>query len=316
MIVTVTANPCVDKTVAVEEFDLYRMNRVRVLCTDPSGKGINVSKTLRAVGADTLCTGFDFVEDGAGSVLKADLDHCGIPHDLVQVKGALRVCTKIFDESRKHTIEVNERGAAVGASDAEALLEKIEKVAKRCAFLTLSGSLPQGMGKDFYARCVKRIGEVAPECRVVVDAEGELLLQALAEAPYLIKPNIHELELTFGCKIEGIKDLDAKAQEILARYGLGMICVSLGHKGAYIATRDEAYCCAPVRVEVRSLQGAGDAMVAGLCLALEKGLPLCEVLRYGGAMAGAAIATEGTRPGTKQDFEGLLLTDIDMQKVR
>lgn len=316
MIGTVTANPCVDKTVAVEEFDLYRMNRVRVLCTDPSGKGINVSKALRAVGADTLCAGFDFVEDGAASLLAADLDRCGIPHDLVRVKGALRVCTKIFDESRKHTIEVNERGAAVSAGDAEALLRKIEEVAKRCAFLTLSGSLPRGISKDFYARCVKRIKAVAPTCRVVVDAEGELLLSALAESHFLMKPNVHEFEATFGCKVDSIEVLDAKAQELLAAYGLGVICVSLGDKGAYIATRNEAYCCEPVRVEVRSLQGAGDAMVAGLCLALEKGLAPPEVLRYGVAMAGAAIATEGTRPGTKQDFERLLLTDIKMQKVR
>ena len=316
MIATVTANPCIDKTVAVEEFDLYRMNRVRVLCTDPSGKGINVSKTLRAVGVDTLCVGFDFTEGDAASAVAADLKSLGISYEPVPVKGALRVCTKIFDESRKHTIELNERGAAVTVADGDALLKKIKEVAKRCEFLTLSGSLPQGLDKDFYARAVKEIKACAPSCRVVVDAEGELLVNALAESPFLIKPNIHEFELTFGCKIDSIESLDAKAQEILARYELGMICVSLGEKGAYIATRSGAYYCLPVPVEVRSLQGAGDAMVAGLCMALEKDLPLCEVLRYGVAMAGAAIATEGTRPGTKQDFERLLLADIKMQKVR
>ncbi len=316
MIATVTANPCIDKTVTLEEFDLYRMNRVRVLCTDPSGKGINVSKTLRAVDADTICVGFDFTEGDAPSVMAADLRAWDIPYEPVPVKGALRVCTKIFDESRKHTIELNERGTAVSPRDGETLLEKIKEVAKRCEFLTLSGSLPQGLCKDFYARAVRAVREAAPTCRVVVDAEGELLVNALAESPFLIKPNIHEFELTFGCKIDGVEDLDAKAQEILTQYGLGVICVSLGDKGAYIATRSGAYCCEPVPVEVRSLQGAGDAMVAGLCMALEKDLPLDEVLRYGVAMAGAAIATEGTRPGTKQDFEKLLKTDIKMQKVR
>lgn len=316
MIATVTANPCMDKTVAVEEFDLYRMNRVRVLCTDPSGKGINVSKALRAVGVATLCTGFDFTEDGAASLLAADLDGWGIPHELVPVKGALRVCTKVIDERRRHTIELNERGAAVSSENGDALLQKIAEVAKRCEFLTLSGSLPQGLGKDFYARCVGRIKELAPACRVVVDAEGELLLNALAESPFLIKPNIHELEGTFDCKIDGIETLDAKVQEILARYELGVICVSLGDKGAYIATRYEAYCCEPARVAVRSLQGAGDAMVAGLCMALEQGHPLPDVLRYGVAMAGAAIAVEGTRPGTRADFERLLQSGIAVKKVR
>jgi 1-phosphofructokinase len=234
----------------------------------------------------------------------------------VSVRGTLRVCTKIVDEGRKHTIEINEQGVPVTREDGELLLQKIKEVAKRCAFLTLSGSLPKGLSKDFYARAVRAIKQCAPTCRVVVDAEGELLLQALAEAPFLIKPNIHELEGTFGCRIQGVQELDAIAQEILTRYGLGAICVSLGAKGAYIATRSEAYCCEPALVEVRSLQGAGDAMVAGLCLALERGLPLDKVLHYGVAMAGAAISTEGTRPGTKEDFERLLSTGVKMKKVR
>ena len=315
MIATVTANPCIDKTVAVEEFDLYRMNRVRVLCTDPSGKGINVSKALHAIGVETLCVGFDFTEEGR-SPLVADLETCGIPHGLVPVSGALRVCTKLFDESRRHTIEINERGASVTAADGDRLLQKIEEVARRCSFLTLSGSLPQGLERDFYARCVHHVKQVAPTCRVVVDAEGALLTEALAAAPFLIKPNIHEFEATFSCPIADVAALDRKVQEIFTCYDVEMICVSLGEKGAYIATREQAYYCQPVPVEIRSLQGAGDAMVAGICAALEQGSALSEVLRHGVAMAGAAIATEGTRPGTKQQLEALLALNIPVQKLR
>ncbi len=315
MIATVTANPCIDKTVSVKEFDLYRMNRVRVLCTDPSGKGINVSKTLAAMGAETLCVGFDFT-DGGPSPLAADLDACGIPHELVPVKGTLRVCTKIIDESRRHTVEINEQGPAVSAADGEALLQKIAEVAKRCEFFTLSGSLPQGMDKDFYAKCMRRIKADAPNCRIVVDGEGELLLRALSEGVYFIKPNIHEFEATFDCRIPDVAALDAKVGEILEKYPLEMICVSLGGEGAYIATREAAYCCRPAPVEVRSLQGAGDAMVAGMCMALEAGLPLPEVLRHGVCLAGATVATEGTRPGTRADFERLLQCDLQMEKVR
>lgn len=315
MIATVTANPCIDKTLSVEAFDLYRMNRARVICTDPSGKGINVSKTLHAMGVETICTGFDFT-DGTASILSADLATVGIAHDFLPVKGALRVCTKIIDESRKHTIEVNETGSPVNPSDGEALLQKIGEVAKRCSFLTLSGSLPKGLEKDFYAKCVAHLYKVAPNCRVVVDAEGEALVHALAQKPFLIKPNIHEFENTFACHVEDRQDLDCKAKEILARYDLGMICVSLGEKGAYISTRQGAYCCQSAPVAVRSLQGAGDAMVAGICMALEQNLPLCDILRYGVALAGATIATEGTRPGEKAHFEKLLLCDLQMQKLR
>ncbi|MBE6702765.1 MAG: 1-phosphofructokinase family hexose kinase [Ruminococcaceae bacterium] len=315
MIGTVTPNPCLDKTVSVAAFDLYRMNRVRVLATDPSGKGINVSKTLAAMGVKTVCTGFDFTSDGH-SMLEADLDQCGIPHDFLTLPGDLRVCTKIIDEARKHTIEVNEQGAAVAPACGEALLKKIAEVAKRCDFLTLSGSLPQGLENNFYARAVRCVKQAAPHCRTVVDAEGETLLQALAEGPYFIKPNIHEFESTFECKIETLADLDRKASEVLKAYDLGMICVSLGGEGAYIATREEAYFSKPAVVEVRSLQGAGDALVAGICMALEKQLPQAEVLRYGVALAGATVMTEGTRPGNRQDFERLLAKGILTEKIR
>lgn len=315
MIATVTANPCIDKTVTVEKFDLYAMNRVEILRLDPSGKGINVSKVLRAFGGESICTGFDFSKGGA-SPLVTDLNSLGIAHDFVSLTGELRLCTKIFDESRKHTIELNERGETVTEQDGAALLEKIQEVAKRCAFLTLSGSLPRGLDKDFYAKCVAAVKRSAPDCRVVVDCEGELLLNALEEAPYFIKPNIHEFNATFGCGIETVDELDTQVQEIFARYGVEMICVSLGEKGAYISTRSEACFAKPAKVEVRSLQGAGDAMVAGLCMALERNLPLADVLRYGVAASGATIATDGTLPGERAHFEQLLQSGLDVAKIR
>ena len=142
------------------------------------------------------------------------------------------------------------------------------------------------------------------------------VLLALAEKPFFIKPNIHEFEATFDCHVTDIDDLDRRALQILDAYELGMICVSLGEKGAYIATREGAYFTEPVSVKVRSLQGAGDALVAGICMGLEKQLPLQELLRYGVALAGATIMTEGTRPGTRQDFERLLKTSTKIQKIR
>lgn len=315
MIATVTANPCLDKTVTVPQFDLYRMNRVRVLCTDPSGKGINVSKTLAAMGAQTLCVGFDFT-DGTPSPLRTDLDACGIPYELIPVSGALRVCTKIIDESRKHTIEVNEQGAAVTCKDGIKLRQKIEEVAGRCSFLTLSGSLPQGLDPHFYATCAKAIRTNAPACRLVLDAEGEQLRNALCEGAYLIKPNIHEFSATFDKHPVSVRELDKAVQEVLAAYPVEVVCVSLGGDGAYIGTRNEAYFCPPLRVKARSLQGAGDAMVAGLCMAMERDLPLADVLCHGVCLATATIMTEGTRPGSRADFERFLKAAPDREKLR
>ena len=315
MIATVTANPCIDKTVVTENFDICRMNRVRVLRTDPSGKGINVSKAIRALGGETFCTGFSFT-DGGPSPLTEDLDSAGIPHDFVPVKGNLRVCTKIFDSTRKHTIEVNEYGPPVSEADLDALLDRAAETAGKCGYLTLSGSLPAGASPDFYGRCLRRIHRDAPGCRVIADAEGELMLHALREKPFLIKPNREEFERTFGCTVGSVTELDAAVKDVMASYGVSMVCVSMGADGAYMADGEGAWFTEPYRVEIRSLQGAGDSMVAGICLALERGLPTAELLRWGAASSAASIMRDGTQVGTKEDFEALLTEDHPVLRVR
>jgi len=315
MIATVTPNPCLDKTVSVQKFDPDSTNRVEVLRVDRAGKGINVAKALRALGADVLCTGFDFLEGGA-PVLANELTALGIRSDFVARTGALRVCTKVFEERTRRMIEFNERGESATETDAEALLLRVERAARACGTLVLSGSLPPGMPTDFYARCVRVAYAAAPQCRVAVDADGEAMRLALAERPFFIKPNIHEFESTFDCKIRDLTQLDRKAREVLECYGLGMICVSMGGDGAYIADRTGACFAKPARVTVRSLQGAGDCMVAGICLALERGLPLADILRYGVAASGAAVQYEGTQVGTRADFDALLAAGIEVTTLR
>ena len=148
MIATLTANPCIDKTLTVEKFDLYKMNRVRVLRTDFGGKGINVSVVLDHLQAETVALGFNF-PDGR-EVLENQLKNTGIRQQFIELPGKLRVCTKIFDRSLKHTIEINEYGAEVTPPDGEKLIALAAETAKRCSFITLSGSLPAGLAVDFY----------------------------------------------------------------------------------------------------------------------------------------------------------------------
>ncbi|MCR4574779.1 MAG: hypothetical protein K5787_13565, partial [Lentisphaeria bacterium] len=218
MITTLTPNPCIDKTVAVEKFDIYKMNRVRVLRTDACGKGINVSLALNGLGVETMTIGFDFT-DGHASPLKQSMATHGIPYEFIDVPGQLRVCTKIFDESLKHTIEVNEYGAPVSPEAGEKLLRLVVDVAKKSDFITLSGSLPKGLDSDFYFRCAQAVKQEAPNCKVVVDAEKQLLLKALEASPFFIKPNIHEFQGTFNCQINNIEELDKAAQDIIRKYG-------------------------------------------------------------------------------------------------
>lgn len=314
MIATLTANPCIDKTLTVEKFDLYKMNRVRVLRTDFGGKGINVSVVLDHLQAETIALGFNF-PDGR-EVLENQLKNTSIGQQFIELPGKLRVCTKIFDQNLKHTIEINEYGAKVTPQDGEKLIALAAETAKKCSFITLSGSLPAGLDDDFYRTCGQAIRRNAPDCRIVVDAEKKLLVRALDCSPCFIKPNIHEFQDTFGCQVNSIAELDREVRKVLDKFGLELICVSLGAEGGYIADRNAAYSCRSPQVEVRSIQGAGDSVVAGMCLALEQKLPLDEVLHYGMSAAGDSISREGTQLCTLEGFREVLKQDLGIQRIR
>ncbi len=313
MITTLTPNPCIDKTLSVEKFDLYRMNRVRVLRSDFGGKGINVSSAVRGLGAATCAIGFSFAADDAA--LRRMLAERGIPCEFVTLSGETRTCYKLFDESLHHTIEINESGAEVPTDAGEKLLDLVEKKASGSTFFTLSGSLPKGLPEDFYLRCIPVIRRADPNCRVVVDAEKKLLLRALEEHPFLLKPNIHEFQETFQCQADTLEELDREARRILSRFQVGAICVSLGSKGAFFTDGRESWHCDPVQVTVRSIQGAGDSVVAGMCFALEQGLPPREVLHWGVAAAGDSISREGTQFCTREGVEELLKQEIGLRRL-
>ena len=313
MIITVTPNPCMDKTLSVKSFSLHKTNRAVRLAAEIGGKGINVAAALHTLGEEVLCTGFDFAE-GTPSFLQKQLKARGIPQDFLRVAGELRCCTKIFDESRNDMVEVNERGDAVTEKDAHALLAHIRELARSADFLVLSGSLPEGVSRSFYADCIRAVRESAPDCRVVVDAEGEALLATLREKPFLIKPNANEFAATFGTEPE-LSEIDRVARELIEAGRLQTVCVSLGGEGAYLADATGAYLAAPAAVTVKSLTGAGDAMVAGLCAAFAGGLPLDRALAFGIASSGVAVSHAGTAYGTREEFDALLPT-VSVQKLR
>lgn len=313
MITTLTPNPCIDKTLSTEKFDLYKMNRVRVLRSDFGGKGINVSAVLKNLSAETFCLGFSFSGDDAA--LRDFMKAKRIPCDFVTLPGKMRTCYKLFDESLHHTIEINEYGAAVDADAGEKLLRLLAEKAKESSFVTLSGSLPKGLPDDFYLRCVQTVKANAPSCRIVVDAEKKILLKALDGAPSILKPNIHEFQDTFGCSVHSMEELDNEAGKILKHYGLEIICVSLGAEGAYITNGCESWRCRAPEVEVRSIQGAGDSVIAGICLAMERGKTLPEILHYGVAAAGDSISREGTQLCTAEGLQKLLRQDIGLEKL-
>ncbi|MBQ8624327.1 MAG: 1-phosphofructokinase family hexose kinase [Oscillospiraceae bacterium] len=291
MTTTVTLSPCLDKTVACERFDVDSMNRVELLSLDIGGKGINVSRALKRLGLKTKAIGLNF---SGGEVIERTLERENIPHDFIKCEGDLRINLKVFDRSRLSTIEINEKSAYVDSNHLNGFTDSFIRAVRKSDNLVLTGSLPQGVPTDIY----KTLGELAkrenPEIRLILDAQGEVLLKGLEAKPFMIKPNLYELEATFGVNLETNDDIVALCRKIISDYGVTVVLASMGANGAVIVTSDEVIYREAVKVDVKSTQGAGDSMVAGACLAMSKGLSLDETLDYAVCCAAGAISGIGT----------------------
>lgn len=299
MIVCVSMNPSMDKALTTPAFSPDAPNRVTVERLDLGGKGVNVARTLAALGEKTAYVGFDY----RGAPVRKGLADWPIALHTVPLDGELRTNIKLRDEKTGGTIEINERGAAVTKAQLDALGERLLALCGAGDYVIFSGSMPPGVPMETYrdwCRAVRAHGALP-----VVDCDGAALALALEAAPALIKPNAQEFfALTGACA-----EADAQALEAcrgLHARGVGMVCLSRGPKGALLSVGGAAYACPAADVPVRGVQGAGDAMLSGLVAALRRGETPPAALRYASAVAGAAVMRAGTQTARAQDVEALL----------
>lgn len=309
MISTVTLNPCLDKTVSLEQFNYGQLNRIKDMRLDPSGKGINVAIALTQLEKKAICLGINYRENG--NLISDYLDQLNIFHDFVKVQGAVRTNLKVLDLKNNIITEINEKGQAVSKQDIDNLLLKINKYASQSEIVILSGSIPKGVSPNIYKKIIMEINKYP--CKVILDAEGEMLTQGIKAQPYLIKPNLYELELSYQRKFNSKKEIITQAQGIIAK-GIKVVCVSLGEKGALIVNEKEAYYAPPLALDVKGVAGAGDSLVAGICIALLKNMSLAEMLQSGVAAASASLIREGTLLCKKEDYKRLL-AQVQLEKL-
>jgi len=301
MLVTVTLNPCIDRLAEVPSFTYGGMNRVTSSRSDAAGKGINVAVAYGHLGGESLCTGFHYE---TGSELITDLlDAEGIPYDFTRVPGTVRTNFKIHDHATGQTTEINESGCPVGEEAIAALTRKIGSLANEADTMVFSGSVPPGVPADIYRTLIGIARKAGTRC--VLDAQGQLLRTGIEAGPVLIKPNLYELESTFGLKINDTAEIVTAARRIMEK-GVSMVAVTLGSAGAAIVNRDEAWYAPAIPVEIGGLCGAGDSAVAGFCRALDEALSLADILRYGVAAATASVTLPGTLLCTREDFDRYL----------
>ena len=265
MIVTLTLNPALDITYTVPELMSGTTHRPRVRA-QAGGKGVNVARTLHALGRQTVAVlplgGYD------GSAVRAELDASGVPHLAIPIAGATRRTVTVVEESGLAT-GFNESGPELGAEEwaeicvaVAALLETA--VLDGAAVLVLSGKLPRGLADDAYAELIALADAFGVP--TILDTEGTPLLAALSARPAIVKPNAHEL-----LDATGLADPVAAAGELLKR-GASAVVSSNGPDGLTALTAEGTWTARPPRVDGGNPTGAGDASVAALAVGLATGL--------------------------------------------
>ncbi len=299
MIYTVTFNPALDYIMNVENLNLGLVNRSSFSEMECGGKGFNVSRMLTNLGADNIALGF--IGGYTGEIIKNILEYDGVTCDLTEISANTRINVKL--RHGKDT-EINASGAEINSEALDKLITKITKLG--CGdTLVLAGSVPVNVSNNVY----EILGNLAKSkgARVVVDATCELLFNALNCKPFLIKPNVHEVEEIFNIKINSQQELVWCAKK-LQKMGAENVLVSCGGDGAFLLCCDgTAYTCkAPLLTPVYTV-GSGDSMVAGFIYGYDTSGSFEKALKWGIACGSATASSEkiGARNKVEKIYKSL-----------
>jgi len=313
VIVTLTANPSLDRTVTLPgPLSRGQVQRALTTTSDPGGKGVNVARVVTAAGALAVAV----LPGRDDDPLLLALRDVGIPHRPVPVPGHVRV-NLTLTEPDGTTTKVNEPGPELGAEVRDALADVLVREAAGARWVALSGSLPPGVPVDWYAELTDRLRGTG--AKVALDTSGDALLAALAEGtvslPDLVKPNGEELaELTGqpGVDLERDPAAAVAAATGLLDRGIGAVLATLGAAGALLVTRDGSWSATPPKIRARSSVGAGDSALAGYLLADLAGGGPEDRLRSAVAHGAAAASLPGsTLPAPADvDLDGVSLVRL------
>jgi 1-phosphofructokinase/tagatose 6-phosphate kinase len=287
MIITVTLNAAIDRTLVVPNFRLGRRHRSVEQQTFPGGKGVNVARAIKRLGRPVVATGF--AGGATGTRIVEALTEESILSDFVRIGEESRTNTAVLDPTTGVQTEVNERGPAITAQELELFSDKLLYLAQGAAICVFAGSLPRGVPADVYANLVRELRKLGVTC--VLDTDGDALRQAVRAEPDVVTPNVDEAEELVGHEFGGEED---------RVYALGEMA-ELGARQAIMTVPDGCYARVTVEgsprlyrvriaeLEARAAIGSGDAFVAGYVARRYVGAPPEECLRFGVACGAESV---------------------------
>jgi 1-phosphofructokinase family hexose kinase len=313
VIVTVTMNAALDRTLTVPNFQPGQRHRASGWLMLAGGKGINIARALKRLDVPVVATGLAGGRTGAAIV--SELTREGILNDFVQIADESRTSTAVVDSMGGTYTEINEWGPNVEPKELDVLLEKLRYLARGADAVVFAGSLPRGVEEDFYAEAIRELNR--RDVQTMLDAEGEPLRLGSRAEPFLVSPNEREAEGLVGQEFHDSSDF-VEALDHIADIGPRNVLITIT-SGCYALLREEReparYHASIPRLEPISPVGSGDVLLAGFVAARYEGRSAEESLRRAVAAGAAAVQEVGAGRFEPRDIsrleEGVRIEQLD-----
>jgi 6-phosphofructokinase 2 len=298
-IATLTLNPALDKSSSAERIQPEKKIRCDAPRYDPGGGGLNVSRAIKILGGDSIAI---YAAGGsAGERIEELLEKEGIQQKHIKTKNPTRENFAVMESSSGDQFRFGMPGYEIYEDELQQCIDAINELPDTVEYLVGSGSLPPGAPVDFYGKVAKLAIDRNIKC--VIDTSGEALAKAAEMGVCMMKPNLRELSLLAGKeKISGLEQEEI-ARKVIDQGQASILVVSLGARGAMIASKESIEYVVPPTVNSVSKVGAGDSMVGAIVLSLSRGESLKQAIRWGVAAGTAATMTPGTELCRRQDVE-------------
>ena len=312
MIVTVTLNAAVDRTLTVPNFQRGQRHRASEGLTLAGGKGINIARALKTLGVPVIATGL--AGGGTGMRIVEELTAEAILNDFVRIDDDSRTSTAIVDPTGGSYTEVNEWGPHVGPEELEILLDKLAYLSRARDYVIFTGSLPRGVDAGFYGEAIRDLNRRG--VHTVLDCEGEALRLGTQAEPFLVSPNDREAEGLVGQEFHDDDDF-LTGLDAIAELGARNVLITQ-ESGCWALLRSERephrYRALAPRVDPISAVGSGDVLLAGFVAARLEERNDEEALRA--AVAAGAASTLELGAGRLEPREaGRLVATVEVAEL-
>jgi len=300
-ILTITMNPALDVLTTIDKVSDTHKMRCGAVLKHPGGGSVNVARVLHRLGANCVAL---YVAGGVTGerhhkLMNAEKIRCHV----VQIAEETRESFSVHETSSGHDFRFVLPGPNVSAAEHEACFDYVAQHMPK-KFLVISGGLAPNVPVDFYARLAGLAK--AHDVRVVLDANGPALGEALKVGVYLFKPSLRELRELTGQDLPDEASQVAAAQELIQTGRAEVVAVSLGEEGAMLISTTQQWQARSIKVDVQTTIGAGDSFVGGMVWSLCRGDALLKAFQYGMASGAAALLAPGTSLSQAADVHALL----------